>query len=83
MRKALVTIGGSVRRGWTGASAALRSNAEELVVTVGLVLITVGLWPLLGLSALVVPGATLVYLALPSRMPFVVRPSDTPSTRRK
>jgi hypothetical protein len=83
MRKAFVKIGGWVRRVLQGVGATVRSNAEELAVGAGLVLITVGLWPPLGISALVVPGAALVYVALPSRLPFVLRPPDVSSRGRK
>lgn len=49
-------------------------GVDELQLLVGLTFVTVALWPLLARLALVVPGGILVWLALPSRAPFVHRP---------
>lgn len=64
---------------WRGVTAFL--GPEEAVLLVALVLVTVGLWPLAarwagsGWTALLVPGLVLLWLALPSRAPFVIRDS--------
>jgi hypothetical protein len=55
---------------------------DELALLVGLVLMTVSLWSLVGLVALLAPGVVITWLALPSRLPLVHRPLD-PETRRK
>lgn len=63
--------------------AAIRKSidADEVLLTLGLALITWGLWPLVGVCALIVPGAVLLWLALPSRAPFVTPPAEKPARR--
>ena len=56
-------------------------GAEELLLLVGLVLVSFGLWSVWKPGAFLVPGAVLVWIALPSRSPFVARPSE--ETKRK
>lgn len=58
---------------------------DELLLLVGVGLMLTGLWPTIGVGALVVPGVVLVWIALPSRSPLLERPPDSPSvtTRRK
>ena len=58
-------------------------GADELLVVVGLVLLTAGLWPIADQGALVAPGLVLLWIALPQRTSFVIgasekRPSSTP-----
>jgi hypothetical protein len=72
MRKRLSAIG-----------SVAKANAEELGVLVMLALISAGLWPYVGQGALVVPGLVGLWLLLPSRLPFLVRPPGTPDPRRK
>ena len=55
-------------------------GADELLLACALALVTVGLWPIIGRSALVVPGTVLLWIALPSRAPLVVRPPSPPET---
>lgn len=62
---------------------------DELLLTLALVLIVVGLWPIssrwigTGLPSLIVPGMTLLYVVLPPRAPFVARPpAPSESSRR-
>lgn len=59
-------------------------GADELVLALALALIVVGLWPLTGRIVLFIPGAVLLWIAMPSRQPFVHRSQTTekPSTRR-
>lgn len=64
-----------------GAIIAGIIGADELAITVALVLVTVALWPALGRQALIAPGLVLLWVALPARAPFIARP--TKSTRRK
>lgn len=56
--------------------AAKHVGLDEFLLSLGLVLITVAIWPLVGVLALVVPGVAITWIALPSRVPFVARPSD-------
>lgn len=46
---------------------------DDLVVLGGLAMLTAGAWSTLGLAALSLPGAVLVWYALPTRPPFVSR----------
>lgn len=46
---------------------------EDAVVLVGLACVTAGAWSAVGLASLVLPGAVLVWYALPPRPPFVKR----------
>jgi hypothetical protein len=82
MRKAFMKTGAAVGRVMRGIGATARSNAEELAVGAGLALITVGFWPLIGVTALVIPGVVIVWLWLPSRLPLLIRPAS-PDARRK
>lgn len=52
-----------------------RIGVAELIFVCALGAITAGLWPVIGQAALVVPGAVLVWLTLPTRLPFVNRPA--------
>lgn len=49
-------------------------GADEFVLIGALVLLTAGLWSAVGMLALVAPGAALLWIAVPSRAPFVIRP---------
>ena len=53
-------------------------QVDEILVAGGLALVTVGLWPIVGRSALVVPGLVLLWIALPQRVAFVARTPDKP-----
>jgi hypothetical protein len=55
---------------------------EELTVAAGLVLVVIGLWPWLQQSALLVPGAVLIWMALPTRARFVEPPSTSQQKER-
>lgn len=67
MRKVVRAAGG-----WFGR------QVDEILVAVGLALVTVGLWPVAGRSALVVPGLVLLWIALPQRVAFVARVAEKP-----
>jgi hypothetical protein len=58
-------------------------GAEEILLVLGLALLTVGLWPVVGVSALVVPGVVLIWLVLPSRAAFIARPPVLPEQPRR
>ena len=60
-----------MRRVWT----VIAENLAEIAVGLGLVLITVALWSHFGRLSLVVPGVVLVWIGLPARVPFTVKPS--------
>ena len=49
-------------------------GADELVLSAGLLLATVALWSAWGPLALLVPGIVLIWVALPTRSVFLVRP---------
>lgn len=53
--------------------SALGGFLDEIVLALGLALVTVGLWTICGMGALAVPGAVLVWMALPQRKTFVER----------
>ena len=63
---------------------------DEVLLTVALTLIVVGLWPVsarwigTGLPSLIVPGITLLYVSLPQRSAFLIRPvtSQPPTLER-
>ena len=67
---------------WRRFRKALGGQLDELALAVGLGLVTVGLWPSIGLLALVVPGAVIVWIVLPARGPFMARP-PAPRAREK
>ena len=64
-----------------GAALAREVGRDECALGLGLGLVTAGAWPVLGQGALALPGAVLIWLALPARSPFVVRPAPPPRTR--
>jgi len=60
---------------------------DEVLFAVALVLLTIGTWLVVGAAALVLPGAVLLWLVLPTRTPFVdhtppAAPSDRPVHRK-
>jgi hypothetical protein len=78
MRQLKERITSALRRGKTSLAPAIaavaslaENNAMEIAVGIGLVLITVALWQDLGQRALAVPGALLVWIALPQRTRFI------------
>lgn len=58
-------------------------GARELALGAGLGLVTVGLWPVLQREALVVPGAVLIWLALPTRARLMDPPAAPPLRARE
>lgn len=68
-----------MKRFLTGLSAVF--GAEEVLLVLALVLVTAGLWAVVGRGALTVPGVVLLWIAMPSRAPFVSKPPVDP--RRK
>ena len=49
-------------------------GGDEIILVAALALITCGLWLLAGQATLLAPGFVLLWVALPSRVPFIVRP---------
>lgn len=49
-------------------------GADEFGIALALAVLTIGLWPRIGRDALIVDGAILVWMFLPTRAPFVVGP---------
>lgn len=56
---------------------------DEILLVVALALVTWGLWPLVGRMALIAPGAVCLWIALPSRAAFLVRPAADDAAKRK
>jgi hypothetical protein len=57
---------------------------DEILLVVALTLVTVALWPWVGQGALLPAGLVLLFVALPSRAPFVHRqPIPEKPTRRQ
>jgi len=63
-----------VRRAAVAVGGLLLAGSQELTLSAGLALLTGGLWGWIGPLALVAPGLVLVWIALPQRHGFVVRP---------
>lgn len=70
-----------MRKCWIWISSVI--GRDELTLLVGLGLLTAGVWPVLGVSSLAVPGAIVVWLVLPARLPFVHRPQEPVSRPRR
>ena len=60
----------------TRLMASLRANVglDEIGLALSLILLTAGLWRVVGAAALVAPGAILLFIFLPTRYAFVERP---------
>lgn len=56
-------------------------GVDEVVLAVGVLLLTVGLWHLVGAAALIAPGLLAVWLALPTRRPFIGPVADDTTAR--
>lgn len=67
-----------------GAAVRAEISRDEIVLAVGLILVTVALWPDFGIRSLIVPGAVFLWHALPTRAPFFLgRDGSTNSTERR
>lgn len=60
----------------------LSGQKDELVILVGAGLVTYGLWPVVGQAALVVPGAVMLWIGVPTRRRFVEREQAPQPARR-
>jgi hypothetical protein len=49
-------------------------GANEIYIGAGLVLVSIGCWLVWRPAAFLVPGAVLLWMALPARLPFIVDP---------
>lgn len=63
-----------VRDVWTRALREL--DAQTLIFTSGLALLSIGAGMVFRPAAFFVPGGILVWMLLPARPPFVARPTD-------
>lgn len=52
----------------------LELDRNEGTLTIALALLTVAAWPRFGRQALAIPGVVLLWIVLPVRKPFVMRP---------
>lgn len=57
-------------------------DRTSVALLFGLALVSVGLWDAWRPGAFLAPGVVLVWLALPARVPFVMRPSGAERRRR-
>ena len=55
---------------------------DEIILGVGLVLLTVGLWAEFGWAALAAPGVVLVWIALPARSRLIASVVSEPRRNR-
>lgn len=72
-----------MRRTRNEAAPASTGFDEEIWIAIGLVLIVVGLWSRVGALSLVAPGLVVLWIALPSRAPFVTRPEPSATPPRR
>ena len=70
-----------MRAFWSAIGAAI--GWEEVLLLLALVLLTVGVWPVLGVPTLAIPGAVLLWLVLPQRTAFIARPSPDATQRKR
>jgi hypothetical protein len=49
-------------------------DRDDVFIGLGLVLVTVGLWAVVHVAALIAPGAVLLWVALPTRRSFLADP---------
>lgn len=73
---------------WTTGARIWRAGVrvvglDELLLAVALALLTGGAWEVVGRLALVIPGMVLLWVALPSRAPFVTRGPEPPDASRR
>lgn len=61
----------------------LMASLDEVILGLGLALVTCGLWSQYGRLALVVPGLVLAWIALPTRRAFVDRSDPAPPAARR
>lgn len=73
---------GALRATLMTCGAFLWSERQELGIVIGLAVLCAGLWMVSPAAALVVAGAVLLWMHLPSRTPFVHRPPDTTARRK-
>lgn len=72
---------------WKALTSAV--GLDELLLTLALTLIVVALWPVArswlgtGLPALLPAGVIVLYVALPSRLPFLMKPSAPEKPTRR
>lgn len=68
-----------ISRWCRAAATAIWARAREFdrnegLLSIALLLLTVAAWPRFGRQALAIPGAALLWIVLPTRMPFIARP---------
>ncbi len=75
-RSTLTRVRANLGAVWLAIVAAI--GIDELALALALGLIGLGCWMVWKPGAFLVPGLVLLWLALPSRAPFVSRPPDKP-----
>lgn len=63
---------------WQRIRKAIDLDRADALVIVGLLLIAAGCWDVWRPGSLIVPGAVLIFYALPTRPPFIHRPEQKP-----
>jgi len=69
------------QRKWFAAVTSV-FGPDEIVLGAGLVLLTLGLWSRFAWLSLIVPGLTLLWIALPTRRRFIEPVHPTPERRK-
>lgn len=67
-------VGAAIGRVWLAVRGEI--GRDELFLSWALLLIAVGFWDLWRPGAFLAPGLVLLYVALPTRAPFVDRPIE-------
>lgn len=73
MRRRNATGDAALRHWCLAISGWLGSNLDEVLLSVGLWCVCYALWPRFGREALIVPGITMIWIGLPSRVSLVAR----------
>lgn len=57
-------------------------GVDEIMLLIGLVLLTAGLWSLVRAAALIAPGLVLLWMAVPPRHAFLARTPEAAAERK-
>lgn len=82
VRKVVGDAWNAVARGLWAVVTTVVSDRDEVVALLGLVLVTVALWPTFARGALLIPGLVCLWVALPQRAAFLKSQPVPPTVRR-